>query len=61
MFLVAFGIQEMAFGRIQVAKQWQANFFVSIIFCSLGFIREYSENLYTTKISTYTVYTPMFV
>ena len=30
--------------------------FASINFRGLGFIREYSENLYTAKISTYTVY-----
>ena len=29
--------------------------FASINFLGLGFIRKYSENLYTTKISTYTV------
>ena len=58
--LDGFGVQEMAVstGRIQVAKQCQdkIEIFTSINFRDLGFIREYSENLYTTKISTYMVY-----
>ena len=40
-------------GQIQVAKQCQDNFFASINFRGPGFIRKYSENLYTAKISTY--------
>ena len=51
MFLVAFGVQEMAVGRIQVAKRCQDKFSRILFFGSLGFIREY---LYITKISMYT-------
>ena len=47
MFLMANGVQEMAVDWIQVAKQFQRG---------LGFIRVYSENLYTAKISTYTIH-----
>ena len=43
-------------GRMQVAKQCQDKFLRVLIFTvHAGFIREYSENLYTVKISTYTV------
>ena len=54
MFLMAFGVQEMAVGRIQVAKQCLDKFPQALIF-GLRFICKYSENLYTAKISMYMV------
>ena len=52
---MAFGVQEMAVGRIQVAKQCQDKFFASTTcdFRGLGFICKYSKILYTSKISIY--------
>ena len=38
------------------SKTVPGQIFASIIFCSLGFICEYSENLYTAKISMCMVY-----
>ena len=52
MFLMAFVVQEMVVGWIQVAcKTVPGQIFVSVNFRSLGFIHEYSEYLYTVKIT----------
>ena len=53
MFLMAFGVQEMAVGRIQVAKQCQDKFSQVLIFAVWG---SFVNILYTVKISMYTVF-----
>ena len=55
MFLMAFAVQEMAVGRIQVAKQCQDKFSRVSIFAVWDSFANIAENLYTVKISTYMV------
>ena len=55
MFLIAFGVQEMAVRLDTGSETVPGQNFTSINFRGLGFIRKYSVNLYTAKISTHMV------
>ena len=55
MFMMAFGVHEMAVGRIQVAKHCQDKFYRVLIFAVWDIFANIAKNLYTAKVSVYTV------